>query len=522
MEAESLRHEQGIVRAEGEAKAHYQGYELCAARLIYDRQERRIRAEEEVRLTREGYRLSGDRLEFDLDDGTGAAGASEALTPEDLRLLGATLRIEGKDLFAEEVYATRCPAEDEDWRLNASSAHLDSEAKTLFLRDLYLDVGGVPVLYLPKGSFYYGEEPQNGFLFPTFGLGSDGASARLPYYLRFSDRADLTMTPYWKARYGLELANELRFLTPRAEGELLLSAVPFEEENRDRQEAAVRFNRGAWRGEVNVRNVSDDDYLKDFGEGADETSSRHLVREARAVYDGGRWRMEAEMQGYKTLDRRLTAPHRVLPRVALFYADVNPDFDWKSDWAFSRFRHSDPSEVEGDRVLWRGDIGRTRFAGNYSMRLLAGGQAVFYQTRGRGDDSAFVPYMQGETSWTVPFDLTDDRRLSEHLRFRGGAVYSPFVEQKHLPLYDTGTKQRTLDNVFSWNRFAGGDRAGDLKALSFAAEYRAIDDGGRREAVFFGLGQRYYLSSPKLRLEDGPAPEGGGGQFVDGGAVELV
>ena len=31
------------------------------------------------------------------------------------------------------------------------------------------------------------------------------------------------------------------FLTPRAEGELLLSAVPFEEENRDRQEAAVRF-----------------------------------------------------------------------------------------------------------------------------------------------------------------------------------------------------------------------------------------------------------------------------------------
>ena len=91
----------------------------------------------------------------------------------------------------------------------------------------------------------------------------------------------------------------------------MLSAVPFEEENRDRQEAAVRFNRGAWRGEVNVRNVSDDDYLKDFGEGADETSSRHLVREARAVYDGGRWRMEAEMQGYKTLDRRLTAPHRV-------------------------------------------------------------------------------------------------------------------------------------------------------------------------------------------------------------------
>ena len=142
VEAESLRHEQGVVRAEGEAKAHYQGYELCAARLIYDRQERRIRAEEEVRLTREGYRLSGDRLEFDLDDGTGAAGASEALTPEDLRLLGATLRIEGKDLFAEEVYATRCPAEDEDWRLNASSAHLDSEAKTLFLRDLYLDVGG--------------------------------------------------------------------------------------------------------------------------------------------------------------------------------------------------------------------------------------------------------------------------------------------------------------------------------------------------------------------------------------------
>ena len=100
--------------------------------MIYDRQERRIRAEEEVRLTREGYRLSGDRLEFDLDDGTGAAGASEALTPEDLRLLGATLRIEGKDLFAEEVMQPVARPEDEDWRLNASSAHLDSEAKTAF------------------------------------------------------------------------------------------------------------------------------------------------------------------------------------------------------------------------------------------------------------------------------------------------------------------------------------------------------------------------------------------------------
>ena len=56
VEAESLRHEQGVVRGGGGGRRrNYQGYELCAARFDFmTGQERRIRAEEEVRLTRGG------------------------------------------------------------------------------------------------------------------------------------------------------------------------------------------------------------------------------------------------------------------------------------------------------------------------------------------------------------------------------------------------------------------------------------------------------------------------------------
>ena len=64
--------------------------------------------------------------------------------------------------------------------------------------------------------FPIGPQRKSGFLFPSIGGSSrSGAEIEVPYYWNIRPNVDFTAEPVYYSRRGLDLAGELRFLTPR-------------------------------------------------------------------------------------------------------------------------------------------------------------------------------------------------------------------------------------------------------------------------------------------------------------------
>jgi LPS-assembly protein len=78
-------------------------------------------------------------------------------------------------------------------------------------------------------------------------------------------------------------------------------------------------------------------------------------------------------------------------------------------------------------------------------------------------------------------------------------VYAPFRAQDRLPLFDTTLADFNYAQLFTENRFSGGDRFGDANQLTVAATSRILGAGGQ-ELFRATLGQRYYFKDERVGL----------------------
>jgi LPS-assembly protein len=78
-------------------------------------------------------------------------------------------------------------------------------------------------------------------------------------------------------------------------------------------------------------------------------------------------------------------------------------------------------------------------------------------------------------------------------------VYAPYHNQDNIPVFDTGVSDLNYAQIFTENRFAGGDRFGDANQLTLAATSRILTDSGL-ELVRGTLAQRYYFANERVGL----------------------
>src|SRR6185295_11527981 len=81
-------------------------------------------------------------------------------------------------------------------------------------------------------------------------------------------------------------------------------------------------------------------------------------------------------------------------------------------------------------------------------------------------------------------------------------VWVPYRNQDHLPLFDTTLADFNYAQLFTENRFVGGDRFGDANQLTAAVSTRFLTSSGQ-EAFRFTLGQRYYFADERVALLPG-------------------
>lgn len=198
--------EENSIVAEGNVEALYQGRTLRADRLVYDRTTEKVRATGNVIIIdTDGSQQFAEEMEVgsNLTDGYAIGFSARLAQGASVVASSAIRRPDGINALDQVVYTSCEVCEDKKptWTIRARRAVLDEESQMISYRDAVVEVGGVPVFYLPYLAHPDpNSERRSGLLIPDAGVSSKlGTFYKQPYYWAISDHSDITIAPMLSA-----------------------------------------------------------------------------------------------------------------------------------------------------------------------------------------------------------------------------------------------------------------------------------------------------------------------------------
>jgi LPS-assembly protein len=200
-----------IAVATGRVVMTYGKYVLVATRVSYDRRHDKMTANGSVRLKEPGGNvLEADYAQLEDKFKNGFAEHLRLLLTNDATLTAEyAKRTDGVVTVYEHVTYTRCktcvsadgtPA----WQLRSREVTHDEVSHTIYHRDATLELGGVPVFWLPYLSH---PDPtvkrRSGFLIPSLSYRSVyGVGVEIPYFWNLAPNYDITFRPLITSQQG--------------------------------------------------------------------------------------------------------------------------------------------------------------------------------------------------------------------------------------------------------------------------------------------------------------------------------
>ena len=509
-------------RAEGDVIIERNDQTLNADWVDYDQQADVVRAGDSFTLTRgDGQTVRGKELHYDLSHESGrAADAQFAVEHESRRLQGVSAEMEMRD---KNHYAMRgvkfntCNPGDRSWYIQAAELKADRESGIGTARHARLVFGGVPVLYTPWADFPLNGNRKSGLLVPTIKIGSDGTELELPYYFNLAPNYDATLAPGIITARGATLGGEFRYLQDKYSGSLKAKYLPHDRRSphRHRYEAEFahlhRFNTDL-SGGIDYRQVSDDDYYRDFYGRNEIAENVHLNRSAWLDYRrdlfGQPVQMRLSVQRYQTLSDaqgRKQRPYAILPRFSAAWQKNFGLGPFNIDTQFTRFEHSELQS--GSRLViypsWQWDFSRPW---GY-VRPKIGVHATRYWLKGKdGYESRTLSRVLPLTN--VDAGLAFERKTTlfgksylQTLEPRVFYNYIPAKSQNDLPNFDTSLNGFSYAQLFRENIYSGQDRINASNSLSVGLQSRLIDAATGAERFRAGIGRKYYFRDDNVLLD---------------------
>ena len=509
-------------RAEGDVIIERNDQTLNADWVDYDQQADVVRAGDSFTLTRgDGQTVRGKELHYDLSHESGrAADAQFAVEHESRRLQGVSAEMEMRD---KNHYAMRgvkfntCNPGDRSWYIQAAELKADRESGIGTARHARLVFGGVPVLYTPWADFPLNGNRKSGLLVPTIKIGSDGTELELPYYFNLAPNYDATLAPGIITARGATLGGEFRYLQDKYSGSLKAKYLPHDRRSRHRHRYEAefahlhRFNTDL-SGGIDYRQVSDDDYYRDFYGRNEIAENVHLNRSAWLDYRrdlfGQPVQMRLSVQRYQTLSDaqgRKQRPYAILPRFSAAWQKNFGLGQFNIDTQFTRFEHSELQS--GSRLViypsWQWDFSRPW---GY-VRPKIGVHATRYWLKGKdGYESRTLSRVLPLTN--VDAGLAFERKTTlfgknylQTLEPRVFYSYIPAKSQNDLPNFDTSLNGFSYAQLFRENSYSGQDRINASNSLSVGLQSRLIDAATGAERFRAGIGRKYYFRDDNVLLD---------------------
>jgi LPS-assembly protein len=413
-----------------------------------------------------------------------------------------------------DVSYTTCAAGQDDWFLHVRELELDAVEDIGTAWHTWVEFKGVPVFYFPYLNFPTSDRRKSGFLAPAVGNSDkSGFTLATPYYINLAPNYDDTLTPRWLAKRGLQLQNEFRYLGRHSDGRLQLETLQNDRLFGDDRNAGTWLHHStlspSWSATLDIRGVSDKQYLDDFGDHLNVIGQTHLPQLAALDYHGPLWTFSGRAAAYQTVDASIAPenkPYARLPQLNLRTTAApvpnQPHFDLDSEAV--RFYRS--NSVNGERLLLNPGVSYplTTSYGNLTPRVAA--RHVAYRLDRDEDTSPGVTHGLFSLDGGLVFERDSGLfgpNSVQTLEPRLFYLYAPYRDQDGLPNFDTSSPDFSFANLFRDNRFVGGDRQGDANQLTAALSSRFFDGADGAERLRASLGRIHYFEDRRVNLPAG-------------------
>ena len=522
------------VVAEGGVELRNAGKSLTADHLTYWQQEDEFEAVGAVELSSGEDLIKGPKLRLKVDASVGyfeqptymiKRPPPEQRPGEVLPLTtgsgqAARIDFEGEDHYrlSDATYST-CPAPDPAWYTRAASMKLDYETEEGEATDATLVFQGVPLLYSPWLSFSLNNARKSGLLAPTFGSTSkSGLEMILPYYWNIAPNIDATLAPRLMSKRGLQLGGELRYLDFNYKGQLRGEYLPDDQITRtSRSSLSLQHSQSfgyGLSGAVDLNQVSDDNYFTDLSSRIANIAQNNLLRQGNLNYTASWWRAALMAQSYQTLQDPalppVAIPYRRLPQFTLYAS--RPDLPGGAAFAlngeFVDFAH--PTQVLGRRTTVYPQLSLPLQTAAFYITPKIGINSTSYslERQAAGTPATLsrnVPIVSVDSG--VIFERKLDwvgRDLTQTLEPRLFYLLVPARDQSRIPVFDSGLADFNFAQIFSENRYSGGDRVGDANQITAALTSRLVDPANGAELLRAMIGQRIYFRHQAVTLPGEP------------------
>jgi LPS-assembly protein len=498
----------------GHVQAHQDARSVSADSVTYDEKTGKLTVTGAVDFEDPRLRIRSDSGVYDALGGASFDKANFQIFDRNGRGFAQQMSVhpDGK-VNLEKVRYTTCPVGNQDWMLQASSITLDTNQDKGTAHGVVMRFKDVPIFYSPYLAFPLGAERQSGVLFPSFGhSGSSGYQLGVPYYFNLAPNYDLTLTPGYLSARGVQLGGEFRFLTAGSHGQIEENFLPNDAlAHSDR--AYVHLTdvtdlRPGLRFDADIASVSDSSYFENFGAGTDQTSVTFLERRADLLYYDDAWRVRAQLQNFQTIDTSVDAgdrPYSRVPRVEAF--GLWPILDSKFEFLLNSEATNFVREVgpAGVRVDFSPEIRWSNRTAGYFFEPAIGYHYTQYdlQNASYGEPSTptrTVPYGRLDTGLIFERDAGSNGQFTQTLEPRMVYSYVPYRNQNELPIFDTGTPDFNLVELYRTNRYVGNDRIGDADQVAIGMTTRLINQTTGVQYLSATVGQIRYVTLPEVTL----------------------
>jgi len=524
--ADSMNYDanKNVVTAEGKVEVTYGDRTLIADKLTYDQNTRVVTAEGNVSMREpDGTTIRGNKFEItdDMRDGV-IDSLNVVLAGRGNLAAGRATRTGGNVMTLERaVYSTCEPCKDDPsrpltWQIKAFRVTYDKQAARVEYEDAYFEIAGIPVLYLPYFSHADPSSPrQSGFLVPSVGHSTDiGYFVEVPYYFALDPSYDLTVTPVYTENDGPLLKGEWRQRTQTGAYDLS-GSIRYGETHDNLGNGTGEDSFGShlfgsgrfqidntWRWGFDLQMTSNDTYLKRY----DISSLDRLVN--NAFVEGIYGRSYASVNGWYFQGLRATDdPGKtpiVMPLAEIEYVPDAPVFGGRFS-LMGNLLVLQRGESDCITGPCREDTNRLSATANWALPVTTTGGHIFtffanlradvYYVTGSGpladatDTTGRVLPLAG-VEWRYPL-VSTEMGFRQVLEPIVQAIVAPYGGNPNdIPNEDSASFEFDETNLFSTNKFPGGDRVETGPRMNVGLRYAAYFEDGLVEAI---VGESFRL-----------------------------
>ena len=448
-------------------------------------------------------------------------------------------RDSNSNLFLRNGYITTGSPYDNDWKISAENLQVDTKTKMAYIKDGWLKIKNVPVIYIPFLSAPIGTQRKSGFLTPEFintNANNIGNAITLPYYFNLAPNYDLLLRNIIWLKRGYMGNATFRYLTNYFNGQIDASFTPYDTVTKNMRGSLTLTNNGDFKNGITTMfkydYVSDKNYYNDYSVGnVGLVTNTLLNREFDLNYTNNYINSGLTILYYGLIDPSVylsNIPYAKLPEVKfnLTSTGYTPDYLTLNLDTLNTYFYKDSYPIgTGDNPKSMGtDVNVFR---SYEAPKITGN---FTETWGYFTPSLEIPiryynldnkptdeikFSKSSVTSVLPifnidtglyFDkevTTSDGKYKETLAPRLFYTYIPYQNQSDIPLFDTSYNNFSYDQMFEVNQFSGYDRINNANQLAYALEYTSVNQDDGTTVASAKVGQMIYFADRKVTLCQG-------------------